>query len=131
GEIVVTRGVAGTQITCREKRSSFQGVMLKTPARGALGGYAIVLAALCGAGDVVLAQHLGEDEIVARWRSAAASLGLPAMLCHTNGEIEYLHRQLGGVTLGRPAARRRKALPRNRRPRFLARRKTGRAVGRG
>jgi hypothetical protein len=128
GEIVVTRLIAGTRITSREKRSGFQGVMLKVPAQGARQGYAIVLAAICGSEDVVLALDLHEDEIVARWRGIAASLGLPAILCHVNGETEYLHPQLGAVTLGRASPRRRRALAANRRPRFLMRRKSGRAV---
>jgi hypothetical protein len=108
GEIVVTRIVAKAQITSREKRSAFQGVMLKAPAPGLRRGYAIVLAAVHGNEDVVLAHDLREDEIVARWRGVAASLGLPMMLCHANGEMEFLHRQLGGVTLGREQARRRR-----------------------
>jgi hypothetical protein len=58
----------------------------------------------------------------------AHSLGLPPFVCHANGETEFLHKQLGAVTLGREPARRRKRLVANRRPRFLMRRKPGRAV---
>jgi hypothetical protein len=115
GDLVVTRFVAGTQITGREPRSSFQGVMLKAPAAGLRRGYAIVLAAVSGAEDVALELDLGEDEVVARWRGAAAKLGLPMMLCHADGEIELLQRQLGGVTLGRDALRRRRVVRRRRR----------------
>jgi Family of unknown function (DUF6101) len=128
GELVVTRPIAGSRITSREKRSAFQGVMLKVPALGVRQGYAIVLAAVFGSEDVVLADGLDEDEIVARWRGLAASLGLPAMLCHANGETEFLHRQLGAVTLGRVSVKRRRRVATNRRPRFLMRRKGGRVA---
>jgi hypothetical protein len=128
GELLVTRSVASTRITCREPRAAFQGVMLKVPPTRAREGYAIVLAAVCGHEDVVLARDLGEDEVVAHWRGLAASLGLPPLVCHANGETEFLHKQLGAVALGRQPARRRRRLVANRRPRFLMRRKAGRMV---
>ena len=115
GDLIVTRLLAGTQITSREKRSCFQGVMLKAPAVGLRRGYAIVLAAASGSEDVVLALDLGEDEVVARWRKTASSLGLPMMLCHADGEMEPLQRQLGAVTLGRGTVRRRAMRKRRRR----------------
>jgi hypothetical protein len=117
GDLVVTRFIAGTQISCREPRSSFQGVMLKAPAGGLRRGYAIVLAAVSGNEDVALALDLGESEVVAEWRKAAASLSLPMMLCHADGEMELLQRQLGGVTLGRHTLRRRKPAQKRRRRR--------------
>lgn len=128
GELLVTRSLSSTSITSREPRAAFQGVMLKVPHPHAPDGYAIVLAALHGREDVVLAHGLTEDEVVARWRGLAASLSLPPLVCHANGETEFLHRQLGAVTLGRGPARRRRRLVANRRPRFLLRRKAGRVV---
>jgi len=128
GELVVTRSLGSAKITCREPRAAFQGVMLKVPPLRASEGYAIVLAAVGGHEDVLLARDLGEDEVVARWRGWAQALGLPGVLCHANGETEFLHQQLGAVTLGRrPPSRRRRCVA-NRRPRFLMRRKPGRAA---
>ncbi|MBV9111363.1 MAG: hypothetical protein JOY67_00925 [Hyphomicrobiales bacterium] len=128
GELVVTRPLSSTLITSREPRSAFLGVMLKAPAMDERRGYAIVLAAKCGHEDIVLARDLDKDEVVARWRGLAGSLGLPPLLCHANGETEFLHKQLGAVALGRHAARRRRRLAPHRRPRFLMRRKAGRAI---
>jgi Family of unknown function (DUF6101) len=129
GEIVVTRAVGGVRITSCESRSGFLGVVLKAPQPGARRGYAIVLAAMPGGADVLLARDLDEDEIVARWRATASGLGLPALLCHADGEMEFLQRQLGAVTLGGASrVRRRKPLAKNRRPRFLMRRKAGRVL---
>ena len=117
GDLIVTRFLAGTQITGREPRSSFQGVMLKAPAPGHRRGYAIVLAAASDSEDVALAVDLSEDEVVARWRKAASSLLLPMLLCHADGETELLQRQLGGVTLGRAAWSRRRPVRKKRRRR--------------
>lgn len=128
GELLVTRSLLSTRITSREPRAAFQGVALKVPRRHASEGYAIMLAALEGHEDVVLAHDLSEDEVVARWRGLAASLSLPPMICHANGETEYLHQQLGAVVIGRRPAKRRRRLVANRRPLFLMRRKAGRVV---
>jgi uncharacterized protein DUF6101 len=128
GELLVTRSLASTRITSREPRTAFEGVMLKVPRPHAPEGYTIVLAARHGHEDVVLAHGLTEDEVVAHWRGLALSLSLPPFVCHANGETEFLHQQLGAVMLGRQPARRRSRLVANRRPRFLMRRKAGRAV---
>jgi hypothetical protein len=114
GDLIVTRSIAGTQITRREPRSSFQGIMLKAPAPGLRSGYSIVLAAVSGSEDVALASDLAEDEVVAHWRKLAASLSLPMMLCHADGEMELLQRQLGSVTLGSETRRRRRLVRRRR-----------------
>jgi hypothetical protein len=74
-----------------------------------------VLAATSGSEDVALALDLGEDEVVACWREAAASLGLPMMLCHADGDTELLQRQLGGISLGSETFRRRRLTRRRRR----------------
>jgi hypothetical protein len=108
GDLVVTRFLAGTQITRREPRSSFQGVMLRAPAIGQRRGYSIVLAAIGGGEDVALALDLDENEVVAQWRETASLLGLPMMLCHASGEIELLQNQLGGIALGRSIFSRRR-----------------------
>jgi hypothetical protein len=108
GDLVVTRFLAGTQITCREPRSSFQGVMLRAPALGQRRGYSIVLAAVAGGEDIALELDLDENDVVAHWRETAALLGLPMMLCHANGEIELLQNQLGGIALGRSIFNRRR-----------------------
>ena len=127
GEIVVTRNILGIGITSRVARSSFMGVMLKAPPPSARRGYAIALAATAGGEDVLLAGNLDETDIVAQWRAIAAELGLPALICHADGEIETLHGQLGAVTLGHSGeGRRSKPIAKNRRPRFLMRRKAGR-----
>lgn len=128
GELLVTRSLACVRITCREPRAAFQGVMLKVPQMRASEGYEIVLAAVGGHEDVLLARDIGEDEVVACWRGLARALGLPPVLCHANGETEFLHKQLGAVTLGRQSARRRRRFVADRRPRFLMRRKIGRAA---
>jgi len=126
GEILVTRPVAGTRITSREKRSSFKGVILKVPSARRGARYTIVLASRSGGDDVVLERCLPEHEVIARWRAIACSLGLPALILHADGELEYLQIQLGGIIVGSADTDRRRNPSRNRRPRFLMRRKSGR-----
>jgi hypothetical protein len=67
-----------------------------------------------------------EEEIIALWRSIAASSGLTPMMRAWNGEAEPLACQLGRLRLGRVADRRRLGVLNRRRPRFLARRKSAR-----
>ncbi|MBV9054702.1 MAG: hypothetical protein JO196_20095 [Hyphomicrobiales bacterium] len=128
GELLVTRPLSSTSLISREPRSAFLGVMLKVPGANERGAYVVVLAAKDDREDLVLARDLGKDDVVARWRGLAASLGLPPVLRHANGEIEFLHMQLGAIALGRGSPKRRRRHAVNRRSRFLMRRKAGHAL---
>jgi Family of unknown function (DUF6101) len=126
GQILVTRVIAGVRITSSEKRASFTGVILRVPPAEKNASYAIILASASDRDDVVLERQLREHEVVARWRSIASALGLPALILHADGELEFLQTQLGGVIVGSADTGRRRTPPRNRRSRFLMRRKSGR-----
>lgn len=65
-----------------------------------------------------------EDEIVAHWRAFAATSGLP-LAVEIDGKLERPHPQIGRLMLGAIRIRRRHGVLKGRRPRFLARRKTG------
>ncbi|MDP4021230.1 DUF6101 family protein [Methylobacterium sp. NEAU 140] len=84
-----------------------------------------------GEGDVL--QRLGvfhEDEVVAVWRDLAAQAGLVRMIVREDGMLTPVSQQIGRLVLGRTRTRRRHAGLGQRRPRFLARRKTGRLPAR-
>ena len=81
------------------------------------------------AGDEI-ACRLGqyrEEEVVAVWRRLGQTTGLPLMLKNEDGSLVEPYPQMGAVALGHLRLRRRHGLLRNRRPRFLTRRKTGQA----
>src|SRR5690606_17376650 len=64
-------------------------------------------------------------DVAAAWRAWAASFNLPIMLGGEEGVARPLYESTGAVRTGQPQARRQGQEPRRRRPRFLARRKTG------
>lgn len=65
-------------------------------------------------------------DAVAEWRRLAAASGLALKIQLSNGAVMTPYPQLGRVLLGPTRQRRRHGLLSRRRPRFLARRKTGR-----
>ncbi|MCJ2086855.1 DUF6101 family protein [Methylobacterium sp. E-005] len=71
-----------------------------------------------------------EDDVVAVWRDIAARAGLVRMIVREDGVLMPVNEQIGRLILGRVRIRRRHAGLGGRRPRFLARRKTGRLPAR-
>ncbi|WP_457104790.1 DUF6101 family protein [Methylobacterium sp. P5_C11] len=71
-----------------------------------------------------------EDDVVAVWRDIAARAGLVRMIVREDGLLVPVSQQIGRVILGQIRIRRRHAGLGRRRPRFLARRKTGRLPAR-
>lgn len=67
-----------------------------------------------------------QDESVALWRDCGRVSGLPLLLQTGDGIVSEPYPQLGRLALGPVRIRRRHAFLNGRRPRFLARRKTGR-----
>ncbi|WP_375458759.1 DUF6101 family protein [uncultured Enterovirga sp.] len=67
-----------------------------------------------------------EDEVVAVWRSLAASSGLPLLVPGVDGALDQAYPQMGRLVLGPRVDRRRLAVLSGRRPRFLVRRKPAR-----
>jgi hypothetical protein len=78
-------------------------------------------------------QSLGpfaEEDVVAIWRDLSAKAGLTRMIVREDGVLVPVSQQVGRLMLGRVRIRRRHAGLGARRPRFLARRKTGRLPAR-
>jgi hypothetical protein len=78
-------------------------------------------------------QRLGsfdEADVVAVWRDIAARAGLVRMIVREDGILVPVTQQIGRLILGQVRIRRRHAGLGRRRPRFLARRKTGRLPAR-
>jgi hypothetical protein len=104
--------------------------------------YATEEAEICGADrfSLILVDEEGEelhrlgcfdeDDVVAIWRDIAARAGLVRMIVREDGVLVPVSEQIGRLILGRVRIRRRHAGLGARRPRFLARRKTGRLPAR-
>ncbi|MCJ2012934.1 DUF6101 family protein [Methylobacterium sp. J-076] len=78
-------------------------------------------------------QQLGpflEEDVVATWRDLANRAGLVRMIVREDGVLVPVSQQVGRLMLGKIRIRRRHAGLGARRPRFLARRKTGRLPAR-
>ncbi|PYE90573.1 DUF6101 family protein [Phyllobacterium leguminum] len=65
------------------------------------------------------------DDVAADWRAWSAAFNLPMMLVEEDGVARPLDESTGPVGVSTPQPRRQGQEPRRRRPRFLARRKTG------
>lgn len=65
------------------------------------------------------------DDVAADWRAWSAAFNLPMMLVEEDGVARLLDESTGPVGASTPQPRRQGQEPRRRRPRFLARRKTG------
>ena len=65
------------------------------------------------------------DDIAADWRAWAEAYRLPMLLVEADGIARTLEETIGQVRAGTPKDRRKGKVSNHRRPRFLARRKTG------
>jgi len=65
------------------------------------------------------------DDIVADWRAWARHLSLPMLMIEADGTVRPLSKKLGQLDIEDCTPRRRHAFFADRRPRFLAKRKTG------
>jgi hypothetical protein len=78
-----------------------------------------------GDGREVVIATIAEEEAIAEWRSLGRATGLPLIMQAPNGEIVEPYPQIGRVALGSCRIRRQYGFLRQRRPRFLTRRKRG------
>lgn len=67
-----------------------------------------------------------EEDVVATWRSIAASSGLLLLASGPDGRLDPIYPQLGRVVMGERRDGRRLAVLAGRRPRFLVKRKPAR-----
>lgn len=79
-----------------------------------------------GDGRAVVIATIDEDEAIAAWRSLGRTTGLPLIMQAPTGETVEPYPQIGRVALGGCRIRRQYGFLRQRRPRFLVRRKCGR-----
>jgi Family of unknown function (DUF6101) len=118
---VIARSVAGVFMHIAMTPNAYRGVVLRLSAlRDNVFHYEIRLAHRDPDLSVTLQEANDDSEIQADWRLWAKFLGLPTLVEREEGRTEP------EAALAEPLARRRGKTITGRRPRFLARRKTGR-----
>jgi hypothetical protein len=78
-----------------------------------------------GDGREVVIATIEEDEAIAAWRSLGRVTGLPLIMQAPTGAVVEPYPQIGRVALGASRIRRQYGFLRQRRPRFLVKRKRG------
>lgn len=126
GQACVER-VASVRIIRRHPH--WRGVALRL-AGGEDGAERFELALTAGDGRSITVAVVDQDNGVAVWRDCGRTSGLPLLFETADGVVSEPYPQLGRLALGPIRLRRRHALLNGRRPRFLARRKTGRLADR-
>jgi hypothetical protein len=124
GDIVLRETIGGVSVTKRLAGSGFRGVLARKLASTP---DASRLSLMRNDGSEFVLEIVANSDVIAAWREASRDFGLPMIVDGGEGRIIALEAMLGAVTRGAVhPGRRIKALTRERRPRFLTRRKTAR-----
>lgn len=109
--------------------NSFRGIAVRMEASPYSDTLAVVLELnhIDPALSITLVVANDPADVVADWQAWSRSLGLPMLLFEADGSVVEPVPLMGQVLLYRTRPRRRRASSMNHRPRFLVRRKTGRA----
>lgn len=119
--ICIRRRLAGVEALVNVPTASYRGVALR--ALGRAGPYEIALLHADPSLELVLARTADDTDLIALWRGYGRRLSLTLLVEDGDGRL----RTVEAGAADRPFPRRRGAPLRHRRPRFLARRKTGQA----
>jgi len=122
----VTMAAGGRTVTLPVRH--YRGVAVRMEAREEDAGILTVILELNHADprlSVTLAEAEDPGDIVADWQAWARSLAMPMYVVEADGSLTEPIPHAGAVTIATPAPRRRHSFFAARRPRFLARRKTG------
>jgi hypothetical protein len=124
--VEIVRSIDGVRRNISLAASAYRGVVLRLRDGNERFAYELELAHrdpdLC----VTLLEAEDDDEIQAEWRLWARYFGLPTLVELEEGRAEPDAPRLGELAIADRAPRRRGRAMARRRPRFLARRKTGR-----
>jgi hypothetical protein len=115
--ICIRRRIAGMETWVNVPTTSYRGVNLRAVAEGGL--FEIVLLHMDPSLEIVLTRTADDTDVIALWRSYGQKLSLPLLVEDAEGRLQPME---GHVQVG-PFSRRHGSPLKNRRPRFLARRK--------
>ncbi len=117
--ICIRRKIGGLETWVNVPTQSYRGVNLRSVAEGGL--FEIVLLHMDASLEIMLTRTSDDTDVIALWRSYAQKLALPLLVEDNHGRLQPMedHAHLN------PFPRRLGSPLKNRRPRFLARRRTG------
>jgi hypothetical protein len=120
--ICIRRRIAGMDTWVNIPTASYRGVTLRAAGDQL---FEIVIMHMDASLEIVLTRTSDDTDIIALWRSYAAMLRLPLLIEDQDGRLQPVD-----ASLPRLSVERRLGSPlKNRRPRFLATRKVGIAIG--
>jgi hypothetical protein len=117
--ICIRRRIAGLETRVNVPTQSYRGVTLRAVAEAGL--FEIVLLHMDASLEIVLTRTPDDTDVIALWRNYGQKLSLPLLVEDASGRLQPVE---DGRHRG-PFPRRHGSPLKNRRPRFLARRKTG------
>ena len=126
--VILHRAVQGMRIALNVPVQAFLGVSIRlTPEQnGAPAGVGVFLEHRDPALSIELYAAQNSDDVVAEWQLWSRVLGVPCLVAGADGAFAEPFPRLGAVRFKAPAQRRRRRSSLSkRRPRFLARRRTG------
>jgi Family of unknown function (DUF6101) len=116
--ICIRRRIAGLDTWVNIPTASYRGVTLRAAGTQL---FEIVIMHMDASLEIVLTRTSDDTDIIALWRSYAATLRLPLLIEDQNGRLQPVD-----SSISRRSVERRLGSPlKNRRPRFLATRKVG------
>ena len=126
--VILRRAVQGMRIALNVPVQAFLGVSIRlTPEHnGAPAGVGVFLEHRDPALSIELYAAQNSDDVVAEWQLWSRVLGVPCLIAGSDGAFSEPFPRLGAVRCKAPAQRRRRrSAVSKRRPRFLARRRSG------
>lgn len=129
--VLVRQGRGGKPaVTVSVPVKSYAGVAVRMSATDAVGGIRVVVELMHGDPDLTLPLIVADEpeDVAADWQAWGRALNLPLLVIEQDGTVKAPLEQIGALIFGAPKARRRHSFFAGRRPRFLARRKPGRAA---
>jgi hypothetical protein len=126
--VILHRAVQGMRIALNVPVQAFLGVAIRlTPEQnGAPAGIGVFLEHRDPALSIELYAAQNSDDVVAEWQLWSRVLGVPCLVAGSDGVLASPFPMLGAVRFKAPAQRRRRrSAVSKRRPRFLARRRSG------
>ena len=128
--VIVRRAVRGMTMAVNVPLRAYLGIALhlRPPRNDDAGALSIVLEHRDPGLSLPLFLASDGDDVIAEWHSWARVLGLPLLVSENDGALRAAFPQLGALRIAAPMPRRRRRGPiHQRRPRFLTRRRSGRA----